>query len=408
MSQGVVLALVTALMLPVWGDARTDALYQAAQAGDLSKVEELLGQGVQPDAAESSGNTPLHAAALQGHKPVVERLLAAGVKADSHHRIDQATPLHYAVTANHADIVQVLLDHGADPGATYGDGLSALHLAAGRGFSRIVEVLILRKVPLNPRSGNGATPLEDAVRRGSSEVVKMLLEAGADAKAPNPRTGQTPLHLAAGMNLDSVATVLLDHGVPATALDRNGYTPLEIALQYQRRDMINLLLDRGTPFDIAGALKASVLRGQIQTLRLLINRVTPDLGVSLLSDAAVKGYRDIVLLLLDNKVPVDGRNSDGASPMHDAALGGNVEVASLILSRGGNLNARDRDANATPLHVAASWGRKEMVRFLLSSGADATLTDKTGKTALELAVANQQTEIANLLRNPGNTKAKGR
>jgi ankyrin repeat protein len=390
-----VLILVSAI---AFADARTDALYQASRQGDLVQVESLLAQGVSPQIAEVTGNTPLHAAALQGHREIAQSLLKAGAEVDARHKSDRATPLHYAVTGGHVEMMELLLDHGADASASYGDNLTALHLAAGRGFTRATLLLLGKNAPVNVRSDNGATPLEDAIRRGIWDVVRLLVDAGADTKTANPKTGQTPLHVAAGLNFPEIAGLLLDHEAQLTAPDRNGYTALEVALQYQRRETIDLLLDRGSSFDIDGALKNSVLRGQIQMLRLLIDRVKPDLASALMSDAAVKGHPEIVSFLLEHGAPVNGPNAEGAAPLHDAALGGSKGVAITLLKHGADLHARDRDNQATPLHVAASWGRREMVELLLAAGADPAARDKNGKTPLDLAISNQQIEIAALLR----------
>jgi ankyrin repeat protein len=379
-------------------DSQTDALYHAARTGDLEKVEMLLAAGVSPRTPEPGGNTPLHAAALSGRLDIARRLIEAGAEVDARHTQDRATPLHYAITGDHAAMLEFLLARGADPSAVYGDLVSGLHLAAGRGHARIVEILIAKGAALNSRAGNGATPLEDAVRRGSEDVVRLLLDAGVDAGIVNSRSGQTALHVAAGINQRGIAAMLIDAGSALHVIDRNGATPLDVALQYQRRDLVNLLLDRGAKYDVAGALRSAVLRGQMQMLRLLADRITPGLAGALLSDAAVKGHGEIVTFLLENKADVNGRNADGATPLHDAALGGGREVAALLLKRGAQIDARDRDSEATPLHVAASWGRRAVVELLLVSGADPWATDKNGRTPLDLAIANQQNEIAEILR----------
>ena len=104
----------------------------------------------------------------------------------------------------------------------------------------------------------------------------------------------------------------------------------------------------------------------------------------------------------------DRRRSHSRLRLHDAALGGSRIAASVLLKRGADINARDRNSQATPLHVAASWGRRDVVELLLANGADPSVRDKNGKTPLDLAVDSQQPEIANLLRRATASVARGR
>ena len=61
-------------------------------------------------------------------------------------------------------------------------------------------------------------------------------------------------------------------------------------------------------------------------------------------------------------------------------------------------NARD-DEDATPLHQAAWEGDLELIRRLLKAGADPSLTDgRFGSTPLQWAEHAYQTEAAELLR----------
>jgi ankyrin repeat protein len=54
------------------------------------------------------------------------------------------------------------------------------------------------------------------------------------------------------------------------------------------------------------------------------------------------------------------------------------------LSHGASIDAVD-DRGRSALMTAAELGHAEVVGILLGHGADATLRDKTGKTALDLA-----------------------
>jgi ankyrin repeat protein len=52
----------------------------------------------------------------------------------------------------------------------------------------------------------------------------------------------------------------------------------------------------------------------------------------------------------------------------------------------------------TPLHGAALTGRAEVAKVLLEHGADKSKRDKSGKTALDIAAAQKDNPVADLLR----------
>jgi ankyrin repeat protein len=62
----------------------------------------------------------------------------------------------------------------------------------------------------------------------------------------------------------------------------------------------------------------------------------------------------------------------GGSALTQAAWGGHVEVARLLLEGGAQVDQRDLVANYTPLHWASSSERSSpaLVEFLLARGAD--------------------------------------
>jgi ankyrin repeat protein len=74
-------------------------------------VESLLADKAEIDAKANLGFTPLHRAAQNGHKDVVELLLVreAKVNAKAKHGF---TPLHWAADKGHKEVVELLRRHG--------------------------------------------------------------------------------------------------------------------------------------------------------------------------------------------------------------------------------------------------------------------------------------------------------
>jgi ankyrin repeat protein len=72
-----------------------------------------------------------------------------------------------------------------------------------------------------------------------------------------------------------------------------------------------------------------------------------------------------------------------------------------LLKAGADPNARDHEA-ATPLHIAARAGSAQVIAALLEAGADPNIPATAGRTALDIAYAEQRpAEVLFLLREHG-------
>ena len=143
--------------------------------------EELVQRGARVDAPGLNGRTALECCSRWGHVEAVRFLLAHGARVRSDGFFETA-PLVGAAGESRLEIVKMLLEAGADPNASHGDGYTPLHAVAD----------------------------ED----GSVPVAHLLLEAGADRKRHwvTPRyplkRGATPLQIAKKRKLTTLAAAL--------------------------------------------------------------------------------------------------------------------------------------------------------------------------------------------------------
>jgi ankyrin repeat protein len=78
---------------------------------------------------------------------------------------------------------------------------------------------------------------------------------------------------------------------------------------------------------------------------------------------------------------------DGETPLTQAALLNQPEMATILLNGGARVDQGNRSGE-TPLIKAVRFNRIDMVRQLLERGADADKADYTGKSARTYAAAN--------------------
>jgi ankyrin repeat protein len=121
------------------------------------------------------------------------------------------TPLLRAAKTGDAKVVKLLLEHGANPLATGGRGVTGILLAANVGTSE------------SDRTGRRKT------EAGAIETIRLLVAAGADINAADGQ-GRTAAHGAALWGLTEVIRFLHENGVDLTLKDSRGLTPLQTAL----------------------------------------------------------------------------------------------------------------------------------------------------------------------------------
>jgi len=140
----------------------------------------LLENGAEVDAKDSSENTLLHQASLDGQEDVVELLLKHGADADAKNR-KHWTPLHGAALCGRDEVARRLLDKGAKVNARSQEGNTPLHIASTAGKLQIVQLLLDHGADPDTKGERGLTPFDAAKTRGHDAVVKLLLSKRGNA-----------------------------------------------------------------------------------------------------------------------------------------------------------------------------------------------------------------------------------
>lgn len=162
-----------------------DGLHKAAHAGDAALIQQLVANGADVNAVDSSGRNPAHVAAFASNDDALRALAVAGVDMNAleYAMYDVVT---IAAVANDPEMVALALELGnrADNITSVYIG-TALIAAAHLGHHEVVEVLIDGGAPLDHINNLHWTALIEAVVLGDGgpdhvETAKALVEAGAD------------------------------------------------------------------------------------------------------------------------------------------------------------------------------------------------------------------------------------
>ncbi|KAG8002523.1 Ankyrin repeat and SAM domain-containing protein 1A [Nibea albiflora] len=246
-------------------------LLEAARTGNLAAVEKLLsgkrqsaGAGGGSSGTGGYGNSGGHGASSHPLSSLLSIWRGPNVNC-----VDSTgyTPLHHAALNGHSEVVEALLRNEALTNIADNKGCYPLHLAAWKGDEHIVKLLI-HQGPSHPKLNeqssvdhkefkrcgpfdpyiNAKTPLDLAALYGRLEVVKLLLSAHPNLLSCNTKK-HTPLHLASRNGHLSVVEVLLDAGMDINYETEKGSALHEAAL-FGKADVVQKLLSAGIDVNI--------------------------------------------------------------------------------------------------------------------------------------------------------------
>ncbi len=201
-------------------------------------------------------------------------------------------------------------------------------------------------------------------------------------------------------DVDAVDRLLDRNPGLADALDSSGATPVLTAVYHDQRALIPSLAAR-RPLSLVEAAAAADLSRMRALLAAdpAVARGWSEDGWTPLHLAAFFRHSEAVELLLDlSELEAVSRNAMAVTPLQSALAARAEEIALRLLSAGADPNAAAADSGWRPLHYCAANQLPRAAAKLIAQGADRTLPAPDGRTAVEMAEAAGNGEVAAILR----------
>lgn len=308
-------------------------MHEAAEEGDVEKVVLLSRYGVGTNKKNNAGQRPEHVAAAHGRITVLEALQKVPGVDFKAKDDDGMMPSHWAASAGHKDTLEWLLQHnGGKESDTDNHGRNCLfHAVRGDHAELIIHLVKVRKMSLYTFCSKKMTVMHHAVFKSAEHAILTLKNLGMSLEAKSGDQGMLPLDLASRSGLPQMVDFLVLEGANKDACNDMG---------------------RNAWFYAAGVCQDQEMFKCLERHNILLHGVLDKFGMS---------------------------------PVHGAAIGGNLIGLKYILAKGLSHSAQSTSGE-TPL-IKAINNREKIEKELLEkknspeylSGEDKKLLEECEK-----------------------------
>ena len=287
---------------------------------------------------------------------LAQQLIEQGVDVNAHDWKGD-TPLHYVGAS--VETAQLLIERGANVNAPNNDGITPLHNIFGEKSLAVMALLIERGADVNAATPEGITPLHFAYNFPMGDGAALLISEGADV---NARTTENVTPLYSALSFSEVVAQLLKAGADPNIQNREGAAIHAVDIS---PDVLQLLLAAGVDVNVRNSLGQTALHKQRFSFEIVPLLLAADADVNAQDSQGRTPLFDVNLQvaqqLLAAGADLNIQDSSGWTPLHQAVW---------------------LQSNSGP--EQQSYFGTELVELFLSEGADTTIRDNQGETALDV------------------------
>ena len=178
-------------------------------------------------------------------------------------------------------------------------------------------------------------------------------------------------------------------------MESNQIAPIHIAAEQSNVNLCEFIYEKTKNKNPVAILQLDCNEDKIEIAKQSMRYIETDLTP--LHIAAIKGNLEVFKLIFVNALYTNPANEgEKLTPLHMAAQNGHFDICKYILE-----NVEDKNPltkyERTPFHTAVSNGHLEICRLMIKNSFDINSADRSGETPLHIAARNGHVEICRII-----------
>ena len=371
-------------------------LFLTAAFGSVNTMKLLESKGLNLQIADSGKRSLLYAASVYNNPEMVKYLISKGLDCKKVPSGGKYNAVAAAVDCDASDAVKYyfqnvpnvtfddIKDHKSASLYLHGHQPSdALYLAAKNGDMDLIDFMLDKGFPLNETTLSHAVDgavltirsyekMPDVDRQ--LKVIQHLLDRAKERNV----SCDLSYFLSLPTNFKTVK-FFVEHG---TDINRS-----------PKQNPISSALDEVDTDDGYNTIKYLIQKGA----NVNAHEFNGTVSATLMQCAIKRGRIDVIQLLVDHGANLEMEGGKNVSPLQSAIESGSRTVVEYLLKKGAKTDHGTSDGY-TPLAYATNCGWIQDVKLLLKYGANKNIKGRNGKTAYDVAKANNDKVMMGLLK----------